>query len=374
MSKYLKMRFTGNAVLTPDYPDDLANGPAIPGPLYAIMPGARRRRKSAFDGQQIDAQFAFVIFDNRQLMVDGTDDRRPDYKYLRGDNTELGVCFLERENVLVTTGPTSDSITFVNGNTSGFPNLNSSETQRIARWKDFAFKRAYLKPHVLEDPTTISDYVRVIMPGGQVASGYISNQIAKVDFDFYQTSTPAAYAQEIVVTIPFEDSAQNVTLSCTPFPGSAEKTTSLTFIWGGRPSIDLLFGNGSMASLQSVLDGSIAGRDHEGDYDVEFEVLYDIIDCTIDGDSYRPLPHIRSAEILRIPCISSMIGQQSGDSSTDATPARKITPRTNTAVAGSGSEESPSTTPATPATTTVTKKTDRKPRTLQSQGRQRRQR
>ena len=314
MSKYLKMKFTGNAVLTPEYPDNLN---AINGPAHAIMPGARQRRQSEFHGQQIDAQFIFVTFPYAQLVVAADNDRDADYKYPTVITADTGVCFLEEEAIVVETTSQSDTLTFVNGDTSSFPTVNSHETGRIARWTDFSHGAGALKDGIPETP---GHYVLVTIPGGEISSGYVSNQIARIDMDYGDVSEAAPYAQEIVVSIPFDDSVTSVSLSCTPFPGSYAQPSFLTFIWGGRPSIDLLFGNGSMASLQSVLSGDVAGHDHQGDYDVEFDVLYDIIDCPADGNGRRPLPHIRSTEVLHVPCISSMIGQPGTGSVTKAPP------------------------------------------------------
>lgn len=303
MSKTLRMSFTGNAVLTPAYPDDLQ---PRNGPLTAIMPGARRRRKALFDHQQINAQFAFLQFDYPQLVVEALNDRDADYIYPSEEDKQQGLCFLEREQVFlqVEDGP----LTFRDGDVTAYPTVDSHETKYIARWDDFALGNAKLKPGVLE---RFDDYVRVVIPHGEITAGFVAEPIARIEFD-YGPVTPVAlpYAQEIVVTIEFEDAVTEVTLRCDPFPPFMENEESsfLTFTWGGRPSIDLLFGNGSLASIYSVLTGPIAGHDHLGDYDDEFNVLYDIVDCKEDDDGRQPLPHIKSSEVLRIPCISSMIG------------------------------------------------------------------
>lgn len=304
MSKVLTMKFTGNAVLTPEYPDDLTPRQET---LYAIMPGARRRRRSVFDRQQIDAQFAFVMFSYGQLLVQVNNDRDADYKYPDITTVETGVCFLEREEIALETQPADDMVRFVPGDATSAPHVGSRDTKYIARWTDFALGRASLKPHVFDSQG--GEYVRVKMPAGEVAAGFVAEPIARIDFDYGDTPKVFPYAQEIVVTIPFSDDTQSVTLSCTPFDGSLAQPSLLTFTWAGKPSIDLLFGNGSLASLLSVLTGPIAGHDHEGDYDVEFDVLFDIVDCPGDSQGRQPLPHIKSFEILRIPCIASMIGQ-----------------------------------------------------------------
>lgn len=304
MTKVLRMKFTGNAVLTPDYPDGLE---PINGPLYAVMPGARRRRNSPFVGQQIDAQFAFVMFPYQQLIVKASNDRDADYKYPDVATARTGICFLEREDLAVEATPAENQLTFQAGDTSGFPTIGATETKWIARWRDFASGgRAALKPTVLTSP---GDYVRVRMPAGHVTAGFVAEPIARLDFDYGLAPVPRPYAQEIVVTMTFADTVPSVTLSCQPFPGSGGQPTFLTFGWFGSPSIDLLFGNGSLASIQSVLTTPIAGHDHQGDYDVEFDVLYDAVNCLPDNAGRLPLPHLKSFEILRVPCIASMIDQ-----------------------------------------------------------------
>lgn len=307
MSKKLRMAFTGNAVLTPAYPDDLQ---PKDGPLTAIIPGARRRRHALFEHQQINAQFAFLKFDYPQLVVQANNDRDADYVYPNDEDKQQGLCFLEREEIFlqVSDGP----LTFKSGEVTTYPHVGSQETEYIARWEDFALGRAALKPNILK---SFGDYARVVVPQGEVTAGFVAEPIARIEFDYGEDQPiPFPYAQEIVVTIVFDDDVQEVTFQCDLFPPHHrnEETSFLTFTWGGRPTIDLLFGNGSLASIFSVLTGPIAGHDHLGDYDDEFDVLYDIIDCEEDDEGRQPLPHIKSAEILRIPCISSMIGDTGG--------------------------------------------------------------
>ncbi|HEX7139694.1 MAG TPA: hypothetical protein VF219_17715, partial [Vicinamibacterales bacterium] len=166
-----------------------------------------------------------------------------------------------------------------------------------------------------------------------VASGYESSLIARIDFDYGDWPQPVAYAQEIVVSIAFTDLSPSVQLNCAPFPGSGGAPSVLTFTWGGKPTIDLTFGNGTMTSLLNVLTHGTAGQDHEGDFDLDFGILYDILDCDPDQDGYRPLPHIRSLEILRVPCTSTMIGTPttttatSTSSETERAAAERETPR-----------------------------------------------
>jgi hypothetical protein len=369
MTKSLRMKFTGNAVLTPAYPDE-TDGHLLPkdGPLVAIMPGARRRRPGVFERQQIDAQFAFLYFEYAQLVLQQNDDRDADYKYPDETNIRTGVAFLEREEISLEVG--AGRLTFVEGSTTGSPQVGSRETKWIARWKDFSFGRGKLKPGVLHGH---DDYVRVVMPTGEVSAGFVGDPIARIDFDYAnidqgETSIVFPYAQEIVLTVDFADSAQFVRLRCDPFGGG--RTSYFTFTWGGRSTIELLFGNGSLASLQSVLTGSIAGHNHVGDYDAEFDVIYDIADCLPDTPNHRlPLPHIMSFEILRIPCIATMIDSDSGT----------FAPATADVLDLKERREAPSPSADTfpppkdePTTTSSDARTMFRPRTLPTQGRQRR--
>jgi hypothetical protein len=309
MTKILRMKFTGNAVLTPEYPDDLEEEDY--GPLVAIMPGARRRRQGLFSRPQIDAQFAFVKFDYAQLVVTGPKDRDADYKYPEETDVHTGVCFLEREEIYFDIPPIESTLTFVPGDVSGTAQIGSTQTQWIARWKDFSFGRGALYADVVGSKTR--DCVQVTIPGGEVSAEFIAEPIARIDFDYGNPGEPSyvrPYAQQVVVTMTFDDSRPYVRLRSDPFnPVTNEESSYLTFIWGGRSTIDLVFGNGSMSSLQSLLSGSFAGHDHQGDYDSEFQALYDIVDCPPDTPNQRqPLPHILSFEISHIPCISTMIG------------------------------------------------------------------
>ena len=309
MTKLLNLSFTGNAALTPEYPDNLK---PITGPLKAIMPGARRQRPSLFDGQHINSQFVFLLFPFRQLVVSrGRLSRSTDYKHPNETAPETGVCFFESEQITIqSTKPPREGnqLYFVEGDvTKRFPKVGSKETAWIARWTDFSFGYGSLKPETLTDP---GDYVRMVMNGGIVSAGVSHEPIARLDFDYDRKVDPFPYAQQIVLTMTFDDDVENVDLVCTPFSKTAD-TTTLTFTWGGRPSIDLFFGNGSLASLQSVLAGSVSGHDHEGDFDVEFDVMLDIIKCRADAQGRQPLPHIRSAEVSHVPCTAAMVAMPS---------------------------------------------------------------
>lgn len=301
MSKFLNLKFTGSIVVTPEYPDDVQQ--QICPPLIAMMPGARRRRRSGFRGKQVDAQFAFVVFDYGQILKDGESARDADYKYPSIDTVSQGVCFLEREDLLVNVEPSP--IRFVDGDTSLPPTVSSRETKRIARWSDFSNGNGQLKARVLQDH---GEYARVVMPAGTVSSGYVSGLVTRIDFDYGDAPRAAAYAHEIVVSIEFPDDSPSVDLQCIPFPGSTDQSSTLTFTWGAKPSIDLLFGNGTLASLSNVLTDAVAGQDHGGDYDVDFNAIYDIVNCLPDAHGRTPLPHIENLEILRVPCAPTMIG------------------------------------------------------------------
>jgi hypothetical protein len=267
----------------------------------------------------------FVVFPYLQLVVPSDrQGRSADFKYPDETAPSMGVCFFENEELTIEESPIEHSLTFVPGSVVGmFPRVGSSETNFVARWADFAQGRASLKSGVLDQS---GDFVRVQMPGGRVSSGFVAEPIALIDFDYIAPRTPFPFAQEIVVSMTFADSVNAVSLRCDPFDGKFQESV-LTFTWGGRPSIDLLFGNGSLASLQSVLSGSTAGHDHQGDFDIEFDVMFDIIDCPPDGQGRQPLPHIRSSEVLHVPCTSTMIASGTGTNVAKTSSGKKAVSR-----------------------------------------------
>ncbi|HYI11148.1 MAG TPA: hypothetical protein VEK57_18975 [Thermoanaerobaculia bacterium] len=305
MPKYLRVAFTGNAVLTPDYPDDYQ---PIFGPLTAVMPGARQRRPSTFRTDPIHAQFAFLKFPYPHLVLENDEHRDADYKFPDVRDATTGLCFLEREELRLVT-PASNVLTFDPTIPTHYPTTASTETEWVARWRDFALGgNARLRPGVL---TGEGDYVRVVLPGGDVTASFVGEPIARIDFD-YGAPYPRVYAQEIVVTLTFDDSIPSVILEALPFQGTGARPSFFEFRWYDSPEISIQFGNGSMASIENVLRGSFAGLDHEGDFDLEFEVLYDIVDCNEDDPFFRrlPVPRVISREVLRIPCIATMLEPQ----------------------------------------------------------------
>ncbi len=306
MTKTLKIAFTGNAVLTPPYPDNL--GP-IQQKLYAVMPGARRVRQSDLRPDQINAQFAFLKFPYRHLVVTEDDDRDADYKYPDTRDTTTGLCFLEREHLFIEQPPHEQTLTFDSSPATGTPTTSSTGVGWIARWRDFAATgNSGLKRDILN---VAGDYSRVQIDAGHVSSGFISEPIARIDFDYGDDPPTRSYAQEIVVTLTYDDSTPYVTLRSAPFkpfPGGSAEPSALRFDWYDAPEIKILFGNGSLSSILNALkEPPLAGNDHDGDYDIEFEVLYDIINIQPDSQNRLPLPRIISNEILRVPCVASMI-------------------------------------------------------------------
>lgn len=319
MTKVLKMSFTGSAILTPAYPTDLS---PIDGPLTALMPGARRVRRSTFE-DQINAQFTFVVFPYRHLVHESQDERDADYKYPDIKNVTTGLVFLEREEMrieaFVSDRPNGELpngiISFDTSPSTGTPSVNSTGAGYIARWEDFA---AGGNSRVVWGLHGEGDFVRIIIPAGEVSSGFVGEPIARINFDYGQDSPTKAYAQKIVVTMFFDDVFTDVTLNSTVFGGGPRDPYKLRFRWYDKSSIELLFANASLESMLNVLRGSFVGQDHEGDYDLEFEVLYDpderpnpnrprLIHVRPDAEGRLPLPQIRSLETLRVPCIASMI-------------------------------------------------------------------
>jgi|GEM_PF-5827572 len=308
MPKTLKLAFTGNAVLTPEYPENLQ---PIAGPLYAVMPGARRVRQSDFPNNQINAQLAFLTFPYRHLAVALPSDRDADYKHPDIRDTKVGLCFLQREHLFIFPRPLENELTFDNSSSTEFPTTASTGVGYVARWGDFAdYRPTALKGGFLSGE---GDYVRVQVDGGKVSASFASEPIALIDFDYGEHSVKRAYAQEIVITMTFPDATEFFQLQSAPFSGEAPSPSALKFYWYDASEIKILFGNGSLASINSVLSGSFAGNNHEGDYDLEFEVLYNVVDVQPDQLGRLPLPQIVSNEIMHIPCVSSMVSGPKSD-------------------------------------------------------------
>jgi hypothetical protein len=321
MTRYLKFAFTGTSVLTPDYPDDLA---PIPGPLIAVMPGARRVRPSSFRTNQINAQFAFVTFPIGHLDVTQGDrsSRDADHRHPDLRNPVRGFSFLEYENLTIDPPPLDTYLTFDSSPMTTFPTRHTTGARWIARWRDFAGQGfPYIEPNAV---TSDIDAVRVIMPGGYVSAGFDHEPIARVSFDYGPRPETRAFAQEIVVTMAFDDSVESVSLLASSLSdGTPLEPSRLTFKWYDKQEMKLLFGNGSLAAIQSVLNGSFAGQDHQGDFDFEFEVTYEIVTCQEDENGRLPLPRVMNNEILRVPCIASMV---SGPTNTFTTTASSRQP------------------------------------------------
>jgi hypothetical protein len=294
MSKKLKIAFSGSVVLTPAYPNDSR---PIRGPLTAVMPGGRRSRKSKLLNDRIKAQFAFVKFDYRHLAVESPNDRDADYKHIENYKVTSALCFLEREQLELETQALENELTFDKITPVDYPNKSSYGTKYIARWDDFAKEgKAQLKK--IDDK---HDLVKVTLPGGYVTGEFIEEPIARINFDYGEHPQTCSYAQQIAVTLTFPDDTPSVTLL------SSAEPRRLTFKWYGASEISILIGNGTLASIWNLLTNVFVGQDHEGDFDLDFEVLYDVVECGTYKDKL-PLPLIKSSEILRVPCIASMIG------------------------------------------------------------------
>lgn len=297
--KTLKIAFTGSTVLTPAYPTGLAD---VPGPLTAIMPGARRMRASSRK-DPINAQFAFIVFPYDHLVIDDEKHRDADYKYPGVRNTRTGVCFLEREHLTIDPKPKEQVLSFDKTPANGSPSVGSSGAEWIARWEDFAEGKAKLK---LKAVGKDADVVRVELPAGKVSAAFVAEPIARINFGYGSHPATFPYAQTIVVTLTFKEEVSAVTLVSTGLGGKGADPSRLKLAWHGRTEMEILFGNGSLASLDNMLRNSFVGHDHEGDLDLEFEIIYDVVDCPTIGGK-RPLPRIKSHEILQVPCVSSMI-------------------------------------------------------------------
>lgn len=305
MAKRLRLSFTGSAVLTPAYPTDLTS---IQGPLLALMPGARRARRSTF-ADQINAQFTFACFPYRHLVHEAEEDRDADYKYPDLKNVTTGVAFLEKEELRIEQPPPGGMISFDSSSSTAAPTLASTSAGYIARWGDFA---AGGEAKVIPGPNDEGDFVRVVIPSGAVSSAFVHQPIARINFDYGPNSATKAYAQKIVVTVDFDDRVEEVTLIASRFGAGTRNPYKLRFNWYDSSEFEILFGNASLESLLNVLRGSFVGQDHEGDYDLEFEVLYDesespVIHCERDSVGRLPLPQVMTLETLRVPCIASMI-------------------------------------------------------------------
>jgi hypothetical protein len=305
MPRYLTIAFTGNTVLTPDYPDNLW---PIDGPLSAVLPGARHRRPSTL-GTQIDSQLAFMTFRYRHLLIDAYNSRDADYKYPGTRRVTAGLCFLEREHLELVTRPIERQLTFDPSPITCAPAIGSTGALWIARWHDFAVEgQASIRPQVFVDQ---GDHVRLDIPAGHISAAFVSEPIARVDFDYGYYKKVRPYAQEIVVTLTFDDSVPYVEFLSWPFVEGTglppAEPSSLKFKWCDASTMKIIVGNGSLASIESVLRSSFAGHDHEGDFDVEFEVTYDVVNCEPDYYGVKPLPLITNHEILRVPCIASMV-------------------------------------------------------------------
>ena len=302
MPKLLQLAFTGTCLLTPEYPEDLT---PIQGPLKAILPAGRRTRPSTFGNTPINAQFAVIVFDWGNLHVPTGDPsaRRSDHQYPDLRTPTKGLCFLEREYLILDPAPLDTHLTFDDSPTTSYPTTASTATKWIASWSRFAANanaNPRLKPEVWSPDFGA---VHVEIPAGVVSAGFVDEPVPRINFDYGPRPETRPYAQEIRITLTYGDGIDSVTLVSV----GAGEPSRLTFKWHDAPTMKLTFGNGSLASILSLLQGSFAGQDHQGDFDLEFEVTYDAVAHEPDHNGHSPLPRVMSNEVLRVPCISSMV-------------------------------------------------------------------
>ncbi len=320
MDKRVFLAFTGVAVVAPAYPG--AERWPAPGPIYALMPNSpRARRFPAYDLQfpdrtaDVSAHFAFAVFPYAHL-VTGAGNRGADYKYPNELVVDQGACFLFREQLTIDPPPIETDVRYVEGDTSGVPEPDAQAAGWIADWKKFAPAgpdspfpgMAHFYENALFGD---GDFVRLVLPGGLISSRFACAPPPKAHFpygDIVPNPPTRFFAHEIIVRLTFPETTTEFRLRSSPFYGSDLGPTDLVFAWGDATEFKITFANGAHASLQNVFSGSCAGHDHEGRADHEFQLLYkDVIDCPPDEFERKPVPVITTKEILRIPCLASMI-------------------------------------------------------------------
>lgn len=319
MDKRVKLAFTGVACLSPAY-----DGNQDVGPLRAILPSSPRARFGSNDKTQVDAHFTFAAFPLIHLVQDEPNVRLADHTVINVKKKAMGLCLFDREELTVDPLPSGKIRYDTSGPSTGIPKPGFTNVLWIPRWNDFAKGRnAKFRAEV---GTKELDFVGFEVPAGEVSAGFVCPLTPKV---LFRNGTEAAryYAHQIVVTLHYDESVEHFILRSAPFEaivetgdrGHGKRARSrptmtnqlvtpprdLKFTWGTADQIDITIGNGSLASIDSVINES-CGHEHRGKIDYEFEVIYDAV--SVNGDqTKRPVPEVKSSEIRQIPCIATMI-------------------------------------------------------------------
>ena len=313
MEKLVHLSFTGVSVVSPAFAGEVTS----PGPIRAIMPHSPRARRASNQQVQIDTQLAFVEFALRNL-VQEDDTRHPDFEFGQVGKRRA-ICFLHDERLKPAEKPLDDGVAYeVNDPSfvSGIPSIASTHAGWIANWGEFAKGQ---NPALKTLSPAQQSYVELELGGGKISGAFRCDmpEIAKAQF-LNGAEQSRYYAHETLVTLRYPASAQTFTLSSTPFGG--QPATDLTFTWGDDDQIEILVGNGSLASIENVMRGVFCGRDHEAMTDYEFECLYDVVDCDPNPEGRLPVPRVNAREIRQIPCIISMIPSGSAATNRAAEP------------------------------------------------------
>lgn len=319
MAKTVKLAFTGVACVTPAY----AGVPEVAGPIRAILPCSPGARLGSNGKTQIDAHFVFASFQHVHLVQDQEKKRLADHKVMNVHGREMGLCLFDNEQLTIGPNPNNKTVKYdLTAPSTGVPKPGYTHVEWIPRWEKFASNRkAKLKDLVAEK----AEFVSVDLPAGDVAAGFVCPLTPKVEF-LHGTEAARFYAQEITVTLHYDDETPNFILSSAPIASAvttakskargkgaangailatAAKREDLVFTWGTSDEIKITIGNGSLASVESALNES-CGHEHRGKIDYEFEVIYDAVSVN-DPQNQRPVPIVKNSEIRQIPCIATMI-------------------------------------------------------------------
>jgi hypothetical protein len=281
----------------------------VEGDIRVVLPCSHSARLGSNGTTQVDAHFVFAVFDRIHLVQNKGKKRFADHKMKNVDGREMGLCFFDCEELTVTPDPlTPKKIKYdLNGPSSGVPKPAYSHVDWIPRWSSFADKRdAKFKDLATEE----IDFVGFTIPGGLISAGFVCPVTPKVAFK-YGTEPARFYAHEIVVTLKYADDVSTFTLSSKPTAVASAhskgipRPTDLELTWGTSDEIRITIGNGSLASIESVLNGT-CGHEHRGKVDYEFEIIYDVVSVN-DPQDKRPVPEVGNSEIRQIPCIATMI-------------------------------------------------------------------
>lgn len=312
--KKVHLAFTGVAALQPAY---RGPGQAVFEPIIAIMPESKRARVSEEvildDGRrlqpkQIDAHHVFAVFPHAHL-VRTLQTRDADYEYPTEREPEMGVCFFEREELIPWPQPLNNAVTYDDSPVADnvVPTKSSTGAGWIANWKNFApGGDAHFRGGVTH---ATGPFVRVRFPeGGRISAGFVFEPPPKASF-LYENVKPIYFAHETIVTLCYPGETEFFELLSTRFePPSDKEPLDLVFEWADTDEFKITFGNGSLVSLEGLLNRQFAGHDHAGPVDYEFQILRDVVCCKPDSLYRRlPVPYITSREIVRVPCVASML-------------------------------------------------------------------